>query len=91
LLSKIGNDFNTSFSYVLYKATNVDASLFKNSINKTDPLFANIDQKHNEFDFHLMPVSPYINAGSTTSITTDIEGKPRTSGSFPDMGCYELQ
>jgi hypothetical protein len=91
LLSKTGNDFNTSFSYVLYKAINVDTPLFKNCISNTDPLFANIDQEHAEFDFHLMPGSPCVNAGSATSITTDIEGNPRTSGSFPDMGCYESQ
>jgi len=90
-LLKTGNNFNTSFNYVLYKASNVDTSIFKNCVGNADPLFLNIDQEHAEFDFHLMPGSPCINAGSTTSISTDIEGNPRTSGSFPDMGCYELQ
>ncbi|HEY1870101.1 MAG TPA: choice-of-anchor Q domain-containing protein, partial [Chitinophagaceae bacterium] len=90
-LLRTGNNFNTSFNYVLYKASNIDTSFFKDCISNTDPLFVNIDQEHAEFDFHLMPGSPCINAGSATSITTDIEGNPRMSGVFPDMGCYESQ
>lgn len=40
-------------------------------------------------NFHLKSTSPAINAGTTlTEVTTDIEGYPRTAGSY-DIGCYE--
>jgi len=40
-------------------------------------------------DYHLRSTSPAINAGTTlTDVTNDLEGYPRTAGSY-DIGCYE--
>jgi parallel beta-helix repeat protein len=41
-------------------------------------------------NYHLKATSPAINAGTTlTEVTDDIEGWPRTAGSY-DCGCYEF-
>ncbi len=45
------------------------------------------------FDFHLIPSSPCINAGTLTSAPLfDLDNLPRPApaGTNPDMGCYEL-
>jgi hypothetical protein len=40
-------------------------------------------------NWHLKSTSPAINAGTTlTDVTDDLEGYPRTAGSY-DIGCYE--
>ncbi len=61
-----------------------------NNLN-TDPLF--VDAGNN--DFHLLPTSPMINAGTTAVPdppglpTTDFEGSSRVIGTAPDIGAYE--
>lgn len=53
----------------------------------SDPASLFVDPANN--NFHLKSTSPAINAGTTlTEVTTDIEGYPRTAGSY-DIGCYE--
>eukprot|EP00437_Effrenium_voratum_P023042 CAMPEP_0181413554 /NCGR_PEP_ID=MMETSP1110-20121109/9034_1 /TAXON_ID=174948 /ORGANISM="Symbiodinium sp., Strain CCMP421" /LENGTH=558 /DNA_ID=CAMNT_0023536375 /DNA_START=95 /DNA_END=1771 /DNA_ORIENTATION=- len=39
-------------------------------------------------DFHLLPTSPAINAGITSSVTTDFDGKTRDAE--PDIGAFEF-
>lgn len=61
-----------------------------------DPVFVNPDVG----DYRLLPNSPCIDAGTITSATTDLDGKPRPvdiigvgtegAGAF-DMGAYEFQ
>ena len=53
-----------------------------------DPLFMNTSSG----DFHLQSISPAVNAGQfNESLTTDLDGLPRLSGSATDIGCYEYQ
>jgi hypothetical protein len=79
--------FTLNFENDLYKG-NTPAGNFVNCIQNVDPLFVNIDAGKNEFDFHLQPVSPCINAGKKVGVVTDLVGNPRNS--IPDIGCYEL-
>jgi hypothetical protein len=41
-------------------------------------------------DFREQAASPTVNAGATDPTGTDVAGNPRTLGSAPDMGAYEL-
>ncbi|MCB0514885.1 MAG: hypothetical protein KDD49_02350 [Bacteroidetes bacterium] len=49
----------------------------------TDTLFVD----RSEFDFHLHQLSPAVDAGVATEITTDLDNQVRNSP--PDIGCYE--
>jgi hypothetical protein len=60
---------------------------FKNSIINTSPLFSDISSNN----YELMGSSPCIDAGSTSSLTTDIKGNMRPVGASNDIGCYEFQ
>ena len=44
-------------------------------------------------DFHLMPTSPCINAGSNSfiSLATDLDNNPRVVAGVVDLGAYEFQ
>jgi hypothetical protein len=42
-------------------------------------------------DYHLLPLSPCINAGVDLGITTDYAGNKRPQGLAPDMGPYEMR
>lgn len=88
---KSGNSFTAKFENVLYKAQNLNASDFTNSINNIDPAFLNINQQDAVFDFHPAPASVCKDAGKAISIQTDLDGNPRTVGTAPDIGCYEIQ
>lgn len=90
-LLQTGNNFTVNFNNILYKAQNVPASIFINSINNADPEFVTIDEEHADFNFHLMPGSVCKDAGKMLSVKTDLEGHPRMAGSAPDLGCYEIQ
>ena len=54
-----------------------------------DPLFADADNG----DFHLLQNSPCIDTGNNdavpSGVTTDLDGNPRISGDYVDMGAYE--
>lgn len=41
-------------------------------------------------DFHQAPGSPTIDAGTATSVLTDIDGQPRSIGPQPDIGADEV-
>lgn len=90
-LLKKGNSFSATFDHVLYKSVNLSGNAYKNCIQNQDPGFENIDQENGVFDFHLSPESVCKDAGKPTSILTDLDGNPRTVGTAPDIGCYEIQ
>ena len=69
----------------------MNASDFINSINNIDPAFLNINQEDAVFDFHPAPESVCKDAGRAISVQTDLDGNPRTVGTAPDIGCYEIQ
>ena len=85
----VNNPFSLNFENVLFKSTNIATTGFINSIQGLAPGFVSIDYTNNKYDFHLLPESPCVNAGKSTSISLDLDGNPRDSS--PDIGCYELQ
>ncbi len=90
-LLQTGNSFITNFDHILYKAQNIPASFFINSISNSDPGFVNIDEENATFNFHLLPESICKDAGKPLLIATDLNGNQRTVGALPDLGCYEIQ
>ena len=59
--------------------------VYRNNISAI-PLFANPDNG----DYRLLPGSPCIDAGTAEGApSTDIDGNPRPSGDFVDIGAYE--
>jgi len=59
-----------------------------------DPLFLSLTGMAPtvEGDFRLQPTSPVIeNGGELPSLSIDLNGNPRVSGAFLDMGAYEFQ
>jgi len=51
----------------------------------TDPMFADIGGG----DFHLLPGSPAIDAGTAAVGTVDADGAPRVAGAAVDIGAFE--
>jgi hypothetical protein len=58
-----------------------------NEIVNINPQFIDL----NGLDFHLMPTSPAINAGTNLGYTQDFELNPVPAGNFPDLGALEYQ
>jgi len=75
------------FDNVIWKVKENPVTPTGNSFNQ-DPLFDSINVERNFYDFHLQESSKGINNGGNTSITLDLDGKPRPVG-LPDLGCYE--
>lgn len=85
------NTYSITFDNVLYKVTSDPSNvIFSNSIKNQAPLFDSIDVSKRYYDFHLKAASPAIDKGKATSLTIDLDGKPRAIRS-PDLGCYEKQ
>lgn len=67
-----------------------------NNLVDADPLFASpivaADAPTSTGDFHVLPGSPAIDAGSSSlnSSATDLDGKPRHLGLEIDLGAYEF-
>lgn len=59
---------------------------FGNNIITNPPLFVNTNG-----DYHLMPASPCVNAGTNSIVTTatDLDGNPRIVNGTVDLGAYE--
>jgi hypothetical protein len=62
-----------------------------NSLKNQLPIFDSIDINKRYFNFRLRSNSPCINAGFATGLLFDLDGKSRTLGTLPDLGCYEKQ
>ena len=89
--SPASSDFKVVFSNVIYKNKDEQAAAnFINGIKNVSPGFLVTDAVKRDFDFHLKPGSPAINAGMNSGINIDLAGKPRGGSSgLPDLGCFE--
>lgn len=87
-----GAAFNVNFQNALWKVTNQPSNVTATSIiNNQDPQFDSINVSDRYYDFRLKPTSPAKDAGTNTSVTLDLDAKPRTAGPKPDLGCFEKQ
>ena len=78
--------FNYAFVHCLIKIdpnTNTNTTNYINIIKNENSDFEDKSKR----DFHLTQDSPCIDAGTSTSISTDIEGNSRNN---PDIGAYEF-
>ena len=92
VVSKQGNNsFDINFSNCLWRVKNNPANITSSKILTVDPLFDSVNNQRRLYDFHLKSESSAIDAGTFTGIPFDLDGKPRTVGSTPDLGCYEKQ
>lgn len=92
VVAKSGNTvFNVNFDHNLWKVENPPANITSsNIINNTPPGFDSISTSRRIYNFHLKEDAPALNKGTATTITTDLDGKPRPVGQ-PDLGCFERQ
>lgn len=90
IVKKAGNNaFNVNFQNCLWKVKNNPTnSTAANIIANQPPLFDSVNTQKNYYDFRLRGGSPAVHKGIPTSVTTDIDGRPRNPNS-PDLGCYE--
>ena len=80
--------FAVNFKNCLWKIDESPSGVTsKDMIENQDPLFQNVDTRGNAYDFRLTEGSPAINAGLSTGILTDLDGKNRVN--IPDIGAYE--
>ena len=92
VVAKAGSTtFNVNFDYNLWKVQSIPNNITSNqNINNQEPLFDSINTSRRIYSFRLNENSPAINKGTNTSVTIDLDGKPRPVG-LPDLGCYEKQ
>jgi hypothetical protein len=92
IVNKYGaNSFTILLSHCIYKAADQPLNTDTLAAIQTDPLFNNIDQINNLFDFHIIdPAAPGINKGVNTLFPVDLDNFARVLDSF-DIGCYEKQ
>jgi hypothetical protein len=92
VVEKTGNaPFAVLFDYNLWKVQTAPANCTTNQIiNNQTPLFDSINTAANYYNFRLQNISPAINKGTITSLTTDLDGRTRTA-TMPDLGCFEKQ
>lgn len=81
--------FNVNFNHNLWKVQTAPANIASNNIlNNMAPMFDSVNTFRNFYNFRLKLGSPAVNAGITSSVTIDLDGKPRPNG-IPDLGCFE--
>ena len=92
VIKKAASD-NVVFFNSIYKMKNNDPAgvIFTDCLKNTDPLFDTINTSRQEYSFKLKDISPAIDAGKSSPITTDLDGNTRPVGLKPDIGCYEKQ
>lgn len=83
--------FNVLFDYSLWKVQNNPTGVTINHvINNQPPLFDSVNTIQSVYNFRLKEGSPALNKGTVTSVSTDLDGRPRPAG-LPDLGCFEKQ
>lgn len=90
MVKKGTGTFDVKFQNCLYKAKDaVTNATFSNCILNAAPLFDSINTTRKIYDFHLTKNanSPAVHAGTATSFSFDLDGKPL--GAQPDLGCYQ--
>lgn len=88
VLKQATNPFNVSFMNCLWRVKNVPANTTRaNIITNVDPMFEMADNQKRLYNFRLQAGSPAINAGVSTGVAFDLDGKARTN--TPDLGAYE--
>ncbi len=89
----VGNEWyvspDSNLSYVngtnnIFFGNGSAPGMFSNSVS-SDPMFVNIANS----DFHLLPGSAAIDAGTTVNLSTDYDGALRPQGNGYDIGAYE--
>lgn len=92
LLSKNSSaPFQVGFRNVLWKMRSTPSlATTEQILNGQAPGFDSIQPGNNFYRFRLRAGSPALNAGRTSSLTIDLDGRPRPVG-LPDLGCYEKQ
>jgi hypothetical protein len=86
--------FLVTFDQALWKVPSTPANvtiIAPAPINNQSPMFDSINVSKQYYDFRLKQASPAVNKGVNTTITIDLDGKPRTVGAQPDLGCFERQ
>lgn len=82
--------FNVNFDHILWRVSaNPAHATVTNAINQ-DPQFDSVNTTDRIYNFRLKENSPALNKGIATSITNDLDGRPRPVG-LPDLGVYEKQ
>lgn len=89
---KVGSDpFNVTFDHNLWKQAQEPSGINSiSNLNNLPPAFDSINTSKHYYNFRLRDNSPVLNAGVNSSISIDLDGKPRPVG-LPDLGCYERQ
>jgi hypothetical protein len=90
--AKQGNTvFNVVFDKVLWRVQSApsNVTVTPNGAMAQDPLFDSINTARRSFNFRLKATSPAVNAGTSTAVSIDLDGKPRPVGAAPDLGAYE--
>lgn len=93
IISKQGTTaYSVSFKDCLWKVKTNPSNITTatNIISNQPPQFDSINTEKRFFNFRLRNNSPAVNKGSASSVTIDLDGKPRPMG-LPDLGCYEKQ
>ncbi|MGZ5255447.1 MAG: hypothetical protein ACXWV4_13580 [Flavitalea sp.] len=90
LINRAGNkswDILISHNLIKNEMIPEGVNLVQNILNE-EPEFEEINSEKRQYNFRLKEISPAIGKGKSTSISYDLEGKPRKP-SNPDLGVYE--
>lgn len=88
--------FTVSFINTLYKYKDADPTtasfnMASQALKNVVPIFDSVDAGNRVFNFRPKAGSPVINKGISTTMLFDLDGRNRTVGTLPDLGCYEFQ
>jgi len=89
-----GAVYNVTFNQALWKTTGIspDFTIIAPQPINQPPLFDSINISKNYYDFRLKAgISPAIDKGTNTPVLFDLDGKARSLGPKPDLGCFEKQ